>query len=60
MIQMKKSLLKQISTKKQKDFDNNEFDKLFELILKKPHIQFLHKYPVELFRKNPKYSTLTD
>ena len=57
---IKTNILKELSTKEQKDFDNNEFDKLFELILKKPHIQFLHKYPVELFRKNPKYSTLND
>ena len=57
---IKTNILKELSTKKQKDFDNNEFDKLFELMLKKPHIQFLNKYPVELFRKNPKYSTLND
>ena len=57
---IKTNILKELSTKEQKDFDNNEFDKLFELMLKKPHIQFLNKYPVELFRKNPKYSTLND
>ncbi len=55
---IKTNILKELSTKEQKDFDNNEFDKLFELILEKPHIQFLLKYPVELFRKNPKYSSI--
>jgi hypothetical protein len=57
---IKKSILKELATKKDKDFNHKEFDKLFELILKKPHMQFLQKYPVELFRKNPKYSTLNN
>ena len=55
---IKTNILKELSTKEQKDFNNNEFDNLFELILKKPHMQFLLKYPVELFRKNPKYSSI--
>lgn len=34
-----------------------EFEPLFSSYIKTPHIQFLHKYPVELFRLNPKYSS---
>ena len=34
-----------------------EFEPFFESYIKTPHIQFLHKYPVELFRLNPKYSS---
>lgn len=35
-----------------------EFDPLFDSYIKNPHIQFLGKYPVELFRQNPKYSSI--
>ena len=41
-----------------KNFDYKSFDLSLELLLKKPHTQFLMKYPVEFFRKNPKYSTI--
>lgn len=34
-----------------------EFEPLFTSYITTPHIQFLHKYPVELFRINPKYSS---
>ena len=34
-----------------------EFEPLFDSYIKTPHIQFLQKYPVELFRINPKYSS---
>ena len=33
------------------------FESLFDSFIKTPHIQFLQKYPVELFRQNPKYSS---
>ena len=38
--------------------ESSHFDLLFDAYLKNPHIQYLHKYPVELFRQNPKYSHL--
>lgn len=34
-----------------------EFEPFFDSYIKSPHIQFLHKYPGELFRLNPKYSS---
>jgi predicted acetyltransferase len=34
-----------------------QFEPLFGSYIKTPHIQFLQKYPVELFRQNPKYSS---
>ena len=55
---IQKNILKELSNKERRNFDNKEFNKLFELLLKKPHMQFLMKYPVELFRKNPKYPTI--
>jgi len=36
----------------------DDFEPLFESYIKNPHIQYLTKYPVELFRKNPKYSPI--
>ena len=39
------------------DIDDELFTKSFEQFIKNPHIQFLQKYPVELFRINPKYSS---
>lgn len=38
--------------------NKEHFDLLFDAFLKNPHIQYLQKYPVELFRQNPKYSHL--
>jgi hypothetical protein len=35
--------------------DTRHFDIFFDTFMKKPHIQYLAKYPVELFRQNPKY-----
>lgn len=35
-----------------------EFEPLFDSYIRTPHIQFLGKYPVELFRQNPKYSSI--
>lgn len=35
-----------------------EFEPLFDSYIRTPHIQFLAKYPVELFRQNPKYSSI--
>lgn len=37
-----------------------EFEPFFDSYIKTPHIQFLHKYPVELFRLNPKYSPILE
>jgi len=37
--------------------DEKQFDAMFDSFMRRPHIQFLHKYPRELFRKNPKYSS---
>ena len=37
-------------------FDEKIFDEIFRHMIKKPHIQFLQKYPGEFFRINPKYS----
>jgi hypothetical protein len=37
--------------------ESNLFETSFQQYLKTPHIQFLKKYPVELFRINPKYSS---
>jgi len=34
-----------------------ELEPFFDSYIKNPHIQFLEKYPVELFRLNPKYSS---
>lgn len=33
------------------------FDISYNTYMKNPHIQYLTKYPVELFRENPKYSS---
>jgi len=38
--------------------EQDDFTPLFESYIKNPHIQFLAKYPVELFRQNPKYSPI--
>lgn len=35
-----------------------QFEPLFDSYIKNPHIQFLRKYPVELFRINTKYSSI--
>ena len=35
-----------------------DFEPLFESYIKTSHIQYLEKYPVELFRQNPKYSPI--
>lgn len=51
------NILKDRKLNKKKDFDYKGFDISLELIFKKPHSQFLLKYPVEFFRRNPKYST---
>jgi len=37
---------------------NEEFEPIFDSYIKTPHIQYLSKYPVELFRLNPKYSSI--
>ncbi|WP_281951299.1 hypothetical protein [Nitrosophilus kaiyonis] len=37
--------------------NENVFNKLFEIYMKNPVIQFLQKYPGELIRINPKYSS---
>lgn len=42
---------------KNTDITTEEFEPFFDSYIKTPHIQFLHKYPVELFRQNPKYSS---
>lgn len=36
---------------------HTSFEPFFDLFIKTPHIQYLQKYPVELFRINPKYSS---
>jgi len=38
--------------------EQDDFTPLFESYIKTPHIQYLEKYPVELFRQNPKYSSI--
>jgi hypothetical protein len=38
--------------------EQDDFTPLFESYIKTPHIQYLEKYPVELFRINPKYSSI--
>jgi len=38
--------------------EEDDFTLLFESYIKTPHIQYLEKYPVELFRQNPKYSPI--
>jgi len=40
------------------DITTEEFEPFFDSYIRTPHIQFLHKYPVELFRQNPKYSSI--
>lgn len=37
--------------------DQETFDISYNSYIKNPHIQYLLKYPVELFRENPKYSS---
>jgi len=37
--------------------DTKHFDIFFDTFMKNPHIQYLAKYPVELFHQNPKYSS---
>lgn len=43
---------------KNTEISKKEFEPLFDSYIRTPHIQFLHKYPVELFRQNPKYSSI--
>lgn len=38
--------------------EENDFKPLFESYIRTPHIQYLAKYPVELFHQNPKYSPI--
>ncbi len=38
--------------------DEETFESSYNSYMKNPHIQFLAKYPQELFRENPKYSVL--
>ncbi len=49
-------LLAQI--KRYTDINQDIFRILFDSFIESPHIQFLHKYPQELFRKNSKYSSI--
>lgn len=39
------------------DVDKTTFDQFFDSYMRTSHIQYLSKYPVELFRQNPKYSS---
>ncbi len=49
-------LFKQIQ--KNTEITTEEFEPFFDSYMKHPHIQYLVKYPVELFRLNPKYSSI--
>jgi hypothetical protein len=40
------------------NINSEHFNLFFDSFMKNPHIHFLQKYPVEFFRKNPKYSHL--
>jgi hypothetical protein len=53
---MKKRLLKDI--KELALIDEETFNTAYEKNTKNPHIQFLAKYPLELFQENPKYSDI--
>ena len=55
---IRSNILKDAELNNIKDFYYKSFDMTMELLFKKPHTQFLLKYPVEFFRKNPKYSTI--
>ena len=55
---IKKTMYKELTLREKIKFNHKEFNLLFESLLKKPHIQFLLKYPVEFLRINPKYSTI--
>lgn len=55
---IKKTIFKELSLRDKINFNHKEFNLIFEDYMKNPHIQFLHKYPVEFFRKNPKYSSI--
>ena len=55
-----RKFLKQQIQKELKQFiqiDNNILDEYFNIFMKNPHSIFLEKYPVELLRINPKYSS---
>ncbi len=54
---IKKRMLKELPLDIYSATNSDKFDMLFDIFIKNPHIQFLQKYPVELFRKNPKYSS---
>lgn len=55
---IRKNIFKRLTAKEIKEFNIKEFNFIFDSYIKKPHIQFLRKYPVEFFCKNPKYSTI--
>lgn len=55
---IKKTIYKELSLREKINFNHKEFNLMFESYIKNPHILFLYKYPVEFFRKNPKYSTI--
>lgn len=52
---IQKKLLEQIQ--ETSSITEKEFKPFFEKYIKTPHIQFLEKYPVELFQINQKYSS---
>jgi hypothetical protein len=54
---IKKRMLEELHSDIFSATNSDKFDLLFDIFIKSPHIQFLQKYPVELFRKNPKYSS---
>ncbi len=55
---IKKNIYKELTSREKINFNHKEFNLVFDAYIKKPHIQFLLKYPVEFFRINPKYSTI--
>ena len=55
---IKKTMYKELTLREKIKFNHKEFNFMFESYIKNPHILFLYKYPVEFFRKNPKYSTI--
>lgn len=55
---IKKNIYKELSLREKINFNHEDFNLIFDNYIKNPHIQFLYKYPVEFFRKNPKYSTI--